>query len=459
MDFDALPKEELIALLKQALATIEAQQAQQAQLVALQAEVAALKQEIARLKSTPPPKPPPVVPAFVKPNAKKRSPAPRKKRPQGFARPRQRPTQTLSHYPSTCSCCGRKLRGGWLHRVREVIELPTMPVEVIHHQIMARHCGVCNRREVAEWDLSEQVVGKSRLGVRLMSVIAYLDSVCRMPVRLIKRLLLGLYGLSLSVGEIAAVLHRVAKEGKATYEKLFQELQKSPLVHADETGWRENGQNGYIWSFSTPSLRLFTSHEGRSKEVVKQTLGSGFNGVLVSDFYGGYHWYTGLHQYCWVHLLGDLHKLAEQYPQDGEVADFCGGVKGIYKEAKAFTHPNVFVRGRKRREFQQRLCTLAYSHLGQERPQRVLAERILKHEWGLFVFVEHPFVPSDNNAAERAIRPLVVMRKVSGGTRSERGSTTVSILMSLFGTWQVRGADLLEQCQQMLLGKLQRAPT
>src|SRR5262249_24605091 len=163
----------------------------------------------------------------------------RKKGPHGFARPRQTPTKTLPHYPSTCSCCGRKLLGGWLHRVREVIELPTVPVEVIHHQIMARHCGVCNRREVAGLDVSEQVVGNSRVGVRLMSVIAYLNSVCRMPVRLIARLLLGLYGLSLSAGEIVAVLHRVAKQGKATYEDLLTVLRKSPLVHADETGWRE----------------------------------------------------------------------------------------------------------------------------------------------------------------------------------------------------------------------------
>jgi transposase len=80
-----------------------------------------------------------------------------------------------------------------------------------------------------------------------------------------------------------------------------------------------------------------------------------------------------------------------------------------------------------------------------------------KNLWGLFVFVEYPEVPSDNNAAERAIRPLVV-RKVSGGSRSPMGSKMVAILLSLFGIWQARGEDLMDECQQMLLGRRDPVP-
>jgi transposase len=456
MDFDALTREELIALLKQAFATIEALQAQVA---ALPAEVVSLKQEIEQLKGGPPPKPKSAVPDFVKPNAPKRKQTPRKKRPHGFARKRQEPTQVVPHFPEVCSCCGRKLSGGWRHRVREVMELPVAPVEIIHHHVMARHCGVCNRREVASVDLSGVVLGKKRLGVRLMSTIAYLDTVCRMPVRLIQHLLSGLYGLALSTGEISTILQKVADKGKAEYDTLLSQMRASPVVHVDETSWREDGQNGYFWSFSTPTLRLYTGHEGRSGDVARRMLGKGFSNVLVTDFYGGYHWYTGLHQYCWVHLLRDIHKLHEQHPEEAEVAAFSAKVKSIYEQAKAFSHPSVFARQRQRRAYQDEIVALARAHQAAERPERVLAERILKHEWGLFVFVERPDVPSDNNAAERAIRPLVVVRKVSGGSRSEQGSQTVATLMSLFGTWQVRGANLLQQCQQMLASKPKPQPT
>src|SRR4029453_2850975 len=107
--------------------------------------------EIARLKegSAPPPSQKPTPPAFVKPNAPKRPSKARKKRSHSFVRKRQKPTQTVAHFPHACSGCGRKLQGGWLHRVREVLELPQAAVEVIHHQIMARHCGVCHTRQVA----------------------------------------------------------------------------------------------------------------------------------------------------------------------------------------------------------------------------------------------------------------------------------------------------------------------
>ena len=70
----------------------------------------------------------------------------------------------------------------------------------------------------------------------------------------------------------------------------------------------------------------------------------------------------------------------------------------------------------------------------------------------LFMFVEYPDVPSENNGAERALRPCVIMRKVCGGTRSEKGSQTKMTLLSLFGTWHVRGLDMLDSCRQLLTG-------
>jgi transposase len=443
-DLQALTKEELLALLTQAMTTLQAQQAR----------IHALEQEIARLKSgsAPPPSSPqkPTPPAFVKPNAPKRPSKGRKKRAHSFVRKRQQPTHTIPHFPQTCSGCGRKLAGGWLHRVREVLELPQVPVQVIHHQIMARHCGVCHKRQVAQVDLSESVVGQSRLGVRLTSLIAYLDSICRMPVRLLRKLLGALYGLWLSVGEISEVLHRVAARAQPTYQGLLQQLRTSRVVHADETSWRENGKNGYAWSFSTPTLHYFQCQKNRSGSVVKETLGTAFRGALVSDFYNAYHYYPGPHQYCWVHLLRDVKELSEQYPNDAGVTEFATALRTLYDEAKTYSSPNLLARRSQCQDLRVRLCALAHRHEAQERPERVLAQRLLRHELGLFVFVEWPEVPSSNNAAERSVRPLVVMRKVSGGTRSAQGSQTVAVLMSLFCTWQAQGKDLLQACQQML---------
>lgn len=88
-------------------------------------------------------------------------------------------------------------------------------------------------------------------------------------------------------------------------------------------------------------------------------------------------------------------------------------------------------------------------------PQSVLCKRLLQFESELYTFVEHPQVPSENNAAERSVRPTVIMRKISGGTRSAAGSKTMAILAGLFGTWQARGEDALAACQQMLIDSQQ----
>ncbi len=453
MEFDSLPREELIALLKDATVTIQSIQgvadALRSEVVGLKLEIVDLKQEVDRLKGDPPTKP--GVPAFVKANAEPQPKMPRKKRAKGFGRCRQEPTQTITHMPETCTCSGRKLTGGWVHRTREVIELPSTPVRIIEHQIMAARCGVCGKRVIASVDLSDTVIGQSRVGIRLMSVIAYLDTVCRMPVRAIQRLLKGLYSLHLSVGEICKILRTVATKGKATYDGLHKQLQSSEVVNGDETGWRQNGKNGYVWSFSTPDLHYFLCQRNRSGDVVREALTSAFTGTLVTDFYSAYHYYRGPHQYCWPHLLRDIHALKEKHAKDPLVIEFGEKVKQIYDEAKLYTHPSVFARQRKRRCFEDALCEVARNHLGPDRPERVLAERILKRIHGLFVFVEKPKVPSNNNAAERALRPIVVLRKVSGGTRSDSGSQTVEVLMSLFATWQARNQDALQTCRLMLM--------
>ena len=66
-------------------------------------------------------------------------------------------------------------------------------------------------------------------------------------------------------------------------------------------------------------------------------------------------------------------------------------------------------------------------------------------------------MPAENNLSERELRPTVIARKVSGGTRSEKGSQTRAVLASLFATWQAQGKDSLEACRQMLTGKRELA--
>ena len=80
-----------------------------------------------------------------------------------------------------------------------------------------------------------------------------------------------------------------------------------------------------------------------------------------------------------------------------------------------------------------------------------MCRRVERHIKELFVFVAQPEVPPDNNAAERSLRPLVISRKISGGTRSERGTDTKMTLASLFGTWRAQGLNPLLACRELLV--------
>jgi hypothetical protein len=126
----------------------------------------------------------------------------------------------------------------------------------------------------------------------------------------IQRYLQGRYGLRLSVGELVGLVQGVAVRGQGEYTQLRQGIRDSPVVQGDETGWRENGHNGYLWSFSTPRVRYFLYRQSRAGAVVREVLGEEFDGVLGSDFYGAYNVYQGPHQRCWSHLLRAIHDMS-----------------------------------------------------------------------------------------------------------------------------------------------------
>jgi len=393
-------------------------------------------------------------PEWVKPNRKERreqEKAERKKRKKSFVRLRETPTETLKHAVETCPDCGRPLSEGWLHRVRQVIEIPQTPVRVIEHQVYARRCGVCGKVHIPKLDLSNEVLGRHRVGVRLMSLIAKLHIECRVPLETIRNSLETLYSLRLSKGELCEILHTVSKWGQPEYSKLLEDVRGSPVAHADETGWREDGLNGYIWSFSTPKTRYFVYNRSRASDIPKQVLGEEFGGVLVCDFYSAYGVLLTRRQRCWAHFLRDLRKLKDDHPDAAQVAEWVEKVIRVYRRAKRFKATKPEERLARKIVFEEELLRLALPYVKTDLPQHVLAQRIERFLPELFVFVENPLVPSSNNAAERSVRPSVIARKISGGTRSAKGSATKMTLMSLFGTWRLRGLNTLEACRQMLL--------
>ena len=375
----------------------------------------------------------------------------RKRRPHGFARQRMAPTETVEHTVGHCPDCGTRLPGGWVQRTREVLEVPVIPLRVVEHRFLAQVCPLCRKRWVASANLGDVAVGKQRIGVGLASLIATLRETGRLPIRTIQELLAALYGLHLSVGGITAALHNVARRGLGMMVAVRERVRASPVVHADETGWREDGVNGYVWSFSTPKERYFL-RRGRGKGVVDEVLGAEFEGVLVSDFYAAYNHYPGLHQRCWSHLLREIHDLRQLYPHDNGLAQWAIAVRAVYDDACQITCLDARQRRQEQRRLEERLLALCRPYLDDPLAvQRKLCRRVERFLPELFVFVAQPTVPPDNNAAERSLRHLVTQRKISGGTRSPKGTETAMALASLFGTWRLQGQNPLLACRHLLI--------
>lgn len=425
----------------------------------LRAELAAALKRIAELERGKKERP-----SFAKANRPRKAgpKAPRRKRKpeHNRARRRETPTKSVPHKLEECPDCGCRLHGQSVARRRQVIELPPpQPVEVTEHVVHKSWCPRCERWHTPRLDLRGVVLGHGRLGVRLISLIAYLRTELRMTVRAIRSYLKTVHALVLSIGEIVEVLHRVREQGRVALRGLREQLRSSPVVHGDETGWREDGQAGYVWAFSTPegseAVRYFERHKSRSGRVAKRILGLSFRGTLVSDFYGGYNRYEGPHQRCWAHLLRDLHELKEEHGGDEPVVQWAREVRALYDEAQGalakMREPANQEREALYASLVQRARDLALPHArDKQHPCWALSKRLLRHEDELFQFVRVQGLPADNNQAERSLRPVVVMRKISGGTRSSAGSQTRMALASLFATWRARGLNPFQACFRML---------
>ena len=419
-------------------------------IVRQQAIIARLEKRIAQLEGQAKPANSRRMPG-LKPNAKTdRKPAPpkgpRKPRPHGFARARMTPTHRVEHAMDNCPDCGTQLSGGWTHRTREVIDLPQVPAEVTEHVYMARICPGC-RRQRAQPD--RHAAGRGAAAHPQRPVVSgHRASVA--PQRGGHRERHPSHGAAGPTGR--------GREPGPHLRQPGGPRRRNRL--ASERGQRLRVDFQHLHRTLLPANAISCGGVGAKQSWTRrEALGDSFSGVLVSDFYAGYDHYDGPKQRCWAHLLRDIHDQRTLYPDAAPLARWADVVHGIYDRAKACTHPQAKRRRTAQLALERQLLALCqpFRH-DPSATQAKLCRRIERHIKSLprtgcgelFVFVAEPAVPSDNDAAERSLRHLVVSRKISGGTRSERGTDSKMTLASLFGAWRVQGLNPLTACRQLL---------
>ena len=277
-----------------------------------------------------------------------------------------------------------------------------------------------------------------------MLVVVWLKIGMRLTEEAIPQILEQLCGIRISEGEVSHICTLIAKEFGEYYDQLEVEVREANARYIDETSWRQNGDNLWMWAFVTKGVALYKIAKGRDHTVPLDVLGECPNGIDVHDRFRVYDKLKTLtgnrpQQLCWFHILGDSKELAEIYGNEG--VTLHTGLKGIFDEANAFEHSGS-----------QEDVEQLYEKLGYVLEQdfsnskcKKFARSILKHQDQLFLFVTNPDVDGTNNRAERAIRAHVVYRKISGGTRSPEGTKRYATLGSVLQTLKMNGHNFISK--------------
>jgi len=232
----------------------------------------------------------------------------------------------------------------------------------------------------------------------------------------------------------------------AWYEEIGQQAKHSGVLHADETGWRVNGQTNWLWCFTTKNAIFYMIDRSRGSPALSRFFTETFDGILVTDFWAAYNAISCRgRQACLAHLFRELEKVNE-IDRTASWRQFSRKLRRLLRDA---------IRLSRRRELPEESFASRGTRLGErldgliemsrENPNvKRLTGRLRRYRDALFTFLDHPDVPSDNNHAEREIRPAVIIRKTSLCNRSEAGANVQAIMMSVYRTLKLRGLDPLE---------------
>lgn len=413
----------------------------EALVIKLSSRIEELERQLA--EKQPPAKPDP--PLFVKPNAKKRRKKPGRRRGHKGCSRRKPPVvdEEILLALTSCPDCGGSL--GPPNDMREHTQEDIVPAKkkVTVFRRYRYWCPCCKKQ--VEAPPAQGEIPNARIGPVAVAWSVMLKQSLGMPFAKTARVLEELCGLRVSPGALAAASQRVAGWLSAEVDAVRDAIRGSPAVNVDETGWRVGGRNNWLWAFVTDKLTLYRVAPSRAGKIAARELGKDFGGIVVADFFSAYNKLTCEQQKCVVHLLRELRECAKKNTT-AEFAAFRKKLKRIIADAMRLVSADGFTpesqEGRIWR-LHDRLANLGGATYSNPDCRR-LAKRLRQYEDSMFTFLFHPgIVTADNNRAERAIRPAVVIRKISGGSRSPNGANATADIMTLSQTCRLNGINFV----------------
>jgi hypothetical protein len=335
---------------------------------------------------------------------------------------------------------------------RSVIDSP--PVKAVKHvyRLGGKRCRRCKAVYRAK---APSVMPKALYGNQLVANQVALNIVHGTPMGRLEEM------LGISCSAMVAIQHRLAGLFAPVVPRLIEEYRRAPVKHADETSWRTDGANGYVWLFATKTISIFEFRDTRSGSVPAAILGSQpLDGTLVVDRYSAYNKAPCALQYCYSHLFRDLQDLGKEFPEVQEVQVFVATVAPMLALAMGLRMQKIsdatfYAKAEALKRRIQAAMRADACHPGVQAYQDIF--RVSKMR--LYHWAADRRVPADNNLSERDLRPSVIARKVSFGSQSERGAKSRGVLMTVLHSLRKRDPENYQYRFKSALDKLALDPS
>ena len=335
-----------------------------------------------------------------------------------------------------CPDCGHKTQYKG-ERDRFVIDIEPLELETKRriYEVSDYYCPHCKKK------INEKlpsVLPNNQYGNKLLVHCIEMHYLHRMTIGTIENIWDVPHGIMINN------FHKVAKIFEPAAEQLIPYLNNSIVKQADETSWRIDGQNGYIWTFLSEQVIIFKVKKTRASSVPKEIFGTEeLKGYLVVDRYQGYNQIKILIQYCYEHLKREVLDLGKEFPDEEEVQLFVEEfapliIEAIQLRTKDIDDNEYYNKAKKLKEDIQNVVNSNAKHLGIQRIQNIFRD----NETRLYHWADNRKVPADNNASERALRGVAIAKKISFGSGSEKGAQTREILMTILFTMRMYTKDI-----------------
>jgi len=365
---------------------------------------------------------------------------------KGLTRPYATPDRQVEVTMGRCPDCGTDLGSPFRIDSKIVEEIPEpQPIIVTEYKIAHYRCPCC-RKEVAAKDPGCPHEGK--FGNNVIAQATLLKYEDRIPHRKIHDAMVRIFGLRISPATIFDLTRRDADAVRSEYDAILRKIRSASILYVDETSIHVQGERHWIWTFSTPSESFFVIRKSRGMKVLMEVLTRRFKGIIVCDGWRPYARFTKRIQRCWAHLLRESKDIAEKFEEAIPLHNALKELYEILTEALEKDPPP---------EVRKTLWQLAREALRHWILKEYSIEKVRKFIGKInngfdywFTFIINPGVEPTNNRAERALRPHVVLRKILGTLRNDKGTSIHERIMTTLATWGQRGLDSL----QMLTAKL-----